>query len=357
MTRAAAALFFLCLLVTGPGHAAERWAVTQGSGLSKTYTMPLGYALNRIFYLPGKDLFMLGLKTPQNAQHYYRLKGGEATGDWAAAPPDQTQFLSLPPYGTTIAVNSRLLRATTPQNFDQPFGAYRATALVSENRYTKKAARSGRYGATTYQETLGRGRLIFKIIDENNDALFQVEEDYAANSGDYVFWWTPDGRYAVMIPPKPSLEASPVILIAGPFPVEYAERVAEVNLRNDDAEKEVQEDNRLTGGEITAEQRYGFPYELAVDRLSSCRDFLNNFGRPDKITLNNPLHALYFGDEPAIVGMRFRLGFVAGWRSGEVEISAPLMRTASGYKSSLEDYFTIVTIQTDKEKTDVFCPR
>lgn len=350
------ALLMATLLMAGPVFAAEKWVVSNGSDKTKIYTLPAGYELNRVAYAVRDEVFMLGLKSPQGAQQFYTVAGGANAGAWTNDAPDRTKFMTMPPYGQLMNMNSRLLRATAPQNFDQPFGDYKASILVSENKYTKKASRSGRYGPTIYEQTVGRGKAIFKITDAEKSTVFSFYEDYDANSGDYALLWTPDGRYVVMIPPKASLKAAPVILIAGPFPVRYADRVAQVNLRNADAEKEALEDERLSRGEMTADQRYSFVYDIAIRRLMDCKDLLNNLGRPDKISLTNPLHALFFGEDQDILGMRYRLQFIAGNKSGELEMATPLLRTATGRKSSLSDYFTVVTINANEEKTDVFCP-
>ncbi len=350
------ALLMLVLLCAGPAFAAEKWVVSVGSDKAKIYNLPAGYDLNRLFYAVGDEVFSLGLKSPQGAQQFYTISGGANSGTWAPSKPDPEKFLAMPPYGQLMNMNSRLLRATAPQNFDQPFGDYKASTLVSENKYTKKASRSGRFGPTMYEQTVGRGKAIFKIADADKNTVFSVYEDYDTNSGDYAFLWTPDGRYVVMIAPKSSLQSGPVVLIAGPFPVLYAARVAQVNLRSVDAEKETLEDERLARGEMTADQRYSFVYDIAIRRLMDCKDLLNNLGRPDKISLNNPLHALFFGEDQDILGMRYRLQFIAGSKRGEIEMATPLLRTATGRKTSLSDYFTVVTIRTDEEKTDVFCP-
>ena len=288
---------------------------------------------------------------------------------WFSADRDGIRAVPAPPPalydvgpGGGIAVTSTVIRSIGTSEEQQPFGRHIAKTDIEEKTY-EVTRWSGFPFFKMYKETVGDGTIRFTLSDGSTE-VFALAETYKENSADYRAYFSPDGRFLlVLLPDEPDGAASQLpghhqFLIVGPLPVSktqediisiLAAEVEETKRREAAAERS----REYRSGEISAAEYYGNVYIEAERRARSCESLRQAIGELTMLALRPSV--LDFGN-PERVGKVFSFDYETESGSGTLQVISLYPEFRQSHGERYRDYIEGVDIRTSTGTTYVTCP-
>jgi hypothetical protein len=315
-----------------------------------------------VFYLELVAVIQSGLiskkEKPKFNRHFYRIHPKTGQAGWTDSPGANEKLLSLQKHGKLLLLNSSMIRQYGTKDVPQPFGKHHAQSKIDEVPYDRKRYQVGfPFGETGWvTDHLGKGYVQLDILDEEKQPQFSIKVQYSENSGQYSGYWTPDGKYFLLMFPvsqnKPYYLTDRAV-IAGPFGTESSsDQIDQALVAKEQKRKQRARRSEYLAGRMTPEEYFGPVYNSARQKILNCSEISRLVGSIQKLTVQK--NSLNFGN-PEIVGKHFTFAYEAEKGEGKIQVVSLHPKHLKKWGEQYRPYLQSVTIKTKSTTYNINC--